>query len=308
MPNWAQIRQELNATVADAGGAPDYDAVRRRYVVQLHRLTGRATIVYYGNWLGTSGAVNRAAISLYDIHGFMTAISGLDGHDLDIVLHTPGGDVNAAERIVEYLRHKFKGEIRVFVPVAAMSAGTMIALAADRIVMAAHSQLGPIDPQVLQPVGNQFRLAPAGASIRQFATAREDIMLNPSAAAAWRPILERYGTALLQQCESAEALARELVQDWLERWMLGQRTQAAADAAHIAHWFASFDQHHSHGRGISRDLARGHGVVVDDLEDDQSLQDAVLSTHHTLMHMFDALPMAKVIENHLGDSFVRLQS
>ncbi len=308
MPNWAEIQRELIASAADASGTPDYDAVRRRYLAQMHRLTQRATILYYGNWLGSSGAGNRAAISLDDIHGFMTAVSGLHGRDLDILLHTPGGDVNAAERIVEYLRHKFTGEIRVFVPVAAMSAGTMIALAGNRIVMAAHSQLGPIDPQVVQPLGSQFRLAPAGAPIRQFAKAREDIMLNPSSSAAWRPILERYGTALLQQCESAEELARELVQDWLERWMLCHDPHNTSDPAAIADWFASYDQHHSHGRGIGRDLARSHGVVVDDLEDDQGVQDAVLSIHHTLMHMFDALPMAKLIENHLGDSFARLQN
>ena len=308
MPNWAEIQQELIASAAAAGGAPDHDAVRRRYLAQMHRLTGRPTIVYYGNWMGTSSAGSRAAISLDDVHGFMTAVGGLEGRDLDLLLHTPGGDVNAAERIVEYVRHKFTGELRVFVPVAAMSAGTMIALAGDRIVMAAHSQLGPIDPQVLQPLGSQLRLAPAGAPLRQFAKAREDIMLNPSSAAAWRPILEQYGTALLQQCESAEELARELVQDWLERWMLRGQSRPASDPAVIADWFASYEEHHSHGRGIGRDLARGQGVVVDGLEDDQPLQDVVLSIHHTLMHMFDALPMAKVIENHLGDSFVRLQN
>lgn len=305
MPNWAEIQRELNASAADAGGAPDYDGIRRRYLAAMHQQTGRATILYYSNWIGTSAAGNRAAISLDDIHGFMTAVGGLEGSDLDLLLHTPGGDPNAAERIVEYLRNKFTGELRVFVPVAAMSAGTMIALACDRIVMASHSQLGPIDPQVLQPLGNQIRLAPAGAPRRQFDKARSDIMQDPSTAAAWRPILERYGTALLQQCESAEALARELVQSWLERWMLSDRPQAASD---VADWFASYDEHRSHSRGIGRDRARRHGVVVDDLEESQPLQDAVLSIHHSLMHVFDALPMAKVIENHLGDSFIRLQN
>lgn len=56
-------------------------------------------------------------------------------------------------------------------------------------------------------------------------------------------------------------------------------------------------------------LSDRRGLVAnDDLEDSQMLQDAVLSVHHSLMHMFDALPMAKIIENHLGDSFVRFQN
>jgi ClpP class serine protease len=66
---------------------------------------------------------------------------------LDLVLHTPGGLVLAATQIARAVS-KRKGKVTVFVPHFAMSGGTLIALAADEIVMCAHAVLGPVDPQL----------------------------------------------------------------------------------------------------------------------------------------------------------------
>jgi ClpP class serine protease len=66
---------------------------------------------------------------------------------LNIVLHTPGGLGLAAMQIARAVR-AHKGKVTVFVPHYAMSGGTLIALAADEIVMCKHSVLGPIDPQL----------------------------------------------------------------------------------------------------------------------------------------------------------------
>lgn len=66
---------------------------------------------------------------------------------IDIILHTPGGLVLAAEQIAHALS-KRKGKVTVFIPHYAMSGGTMIALAADEVVMDENAVLGPVDPQV----------------------------------------------------------------------------------------------------------------------------------------------------------------
>src|ERR1700721_1971387 len=68
---------------------------------------------------------------------------------LDLVLHTPGGLVLAALQIARAVRDH-KAKVTVFVPHYAMSGGTLIALAADEIVMCSHSVLGPVDPQLEQ--------------------------------------------------------------------------------------------------------------------------------------------------------------
>ena len=68
---------------------------------------------------------------------------------LDLILHTPGGLVLAATQIARAaLRHK--GKVTVFVPHYAMSGGTLIALAANEIVLCDHAVLGPVDPQLGQ--------------------------------------------------------------------------------------------------------------------------------------------------------------
>ena len=68
---------------------------------------------------------------------------------VDLVLHTPGGLVLAATQIARAIRER-KSKVTVFVPHYAMSGGTLIALAADEIVMSSHAVLGPVDPQLGQ--------------------------------------------------------------------------------------------------------------------------------------------------------------
>jgi len=68
---------------------------------------------------------------------------------VDLVLHTPGGLALAALQIARAI-HKRPGKVTVFVPHYAMSGGTLIALAADEIVMSEHAMLGPVDPQLGQ--------------------------------------------------------------------------------------------------------------------------------------------------------------
>jgi ClpP class serine protease len=66
---------------------------------------------------------------------------------IDLILHTPGGLVLAAEQIAKALADR-KAKVTVFIPHYAMSGGTLIALAADEIVMDANAVLGPVDPQI----------------------------------------------------------------------------------------------------------------------------------------------------------------
>src|SRR5213079_3360270 len=66
---------------------------------------------------------------------------------LDLIIHTPGGLVLAASQIAHALAHH-PGKVTVFVPHYAMSGGTLVALAADEVVMDENAVLGPLDPQI----------------------------------------------------------------------------------------------------------------------------------------------------------------
>jgi ClpP class serine protease len=89
-------------------------------------------------------------IDIDDSEAIIRAIE-MTSNDLpiDMVLHTPGGLVLAAEQIASALA-AHPGPITVYVPHYAMSGGTLIALAADEIVVDAHTALGPVDPQLGQ--------------------------------------------------------------------------------------------------------------------------------------------------------------
>lgn len=77
---------------------------------------------------------------------------------IDLILHTPGGLVLAAEQIAQALK-RHRGTVTVFIPHYAMSGGTLIALAADEIAMDPNAVLGPVDPQLGSAQGGYFPAA-----------------------------------------------------------------------------------------------------------------------------------------------------
>lgn len=119
MAGWDDILKELGDTPSQI------DYVRRRYLEKLEEYTQRPIIAYYSAFLNHEGP--NLDVSDEDMEGFMNALRGIDcSKGLDLILHTPGGDPTAAEAIVNYLKEKFKNDIRAIVPQIAMSAGTMM--------------------------------------------------------------------------------------------------------------------------------------------------------------------------------------
>lgn len=221
----------------------------------------------------------------------MSVIYGMDWtKGLTLVLHTPGGVTNAAETIVAYLGSKFS-DIEVVVPTYAMSAGTMISLAANRLIMGRQSQLGPIDPQM--PMGGRF--VSARAIVDQFERAKTDVLANRDLAHVWAPVLQTLGPALLQEAQNALDYGERMVAGWLEQRMFKEKPNSSEIAARTAAFFNDATSHKSHGRRIDREEARAHNVHVDDLEDDQALQDAVLTAYHLATIVSEKTPATKFL-------------
>jgi hypothetical protein len=300
VPTWGEVLQEIGQTLTPEG-QPDLDGVRRKYLRQLNELTGRPVVIYASDWMSPGNAGSITSILLQDMQGLMEVFRSLPGPSLDLILHSPGGDPTAAASLVTYMRQKYD-DVRVFVPLAAMSAATMWALAADRIVMGRHSQLGPIDPQLQMPQG----MVPAAAIRRQFETAQDECAADPSRLSGWLPTLQQYFPGLLEICADAEELGKKLVGEWLAQYMFRGREDAETLARAAAEYFADDRIHIAHSRGIMRAELVGLGLVIDDLEDDPALQDAVLSVHHATMHTLTMSGTAKIIENHLGRAFVNM--
>src|ERR1700716_819269 len=128
------------------------EAMRVRKIVQLEgqRPSRVILLVHRQETMRLLGFPVARYIDINDSEEVLRAIQMTDDEvPLDLVLHTPGGLVLAALQIAKAVRDH-KSKVTVFVPHYAMSGGTLIALAADEIVMCTHSVLGPVDPQVGQ--------------------------------------------------------------------------------------------------------------------------------------------------------------
>lgn len=301
MPSWGEILVELNGL---GGDRTRYDIVRRKYLSELAKYTGRSTIIYATNWLNGRGEPGLTSIVPEDIHAFMEVVHGLPVNSgLDIILHSPGGQVEAADAIVQYLRSKFD-DIRVIVPHAAMSAATMLACASDRILMGRHSFLGPIDPQFLLKTQVGPAWVPAYAILEQFKMAQDECR-EQAKLPSWMPILGMYGPALLVQCRLAQQLSQQLVECWLSTYMFKGRRGGKKRAAKIAAELADHGDHKSHGRFLGLEKIEQLGLVVEHLEAISELQDLVLSVFHSISHTFNATPSTKIVESHLGAAFIK---
>jgi ClpP class serine protease len=294
MPSWNTILEELH-------GPSIYDVVRRKYLKELSNVTGRNVIAYYSGWQEKGFVVPGHLMSLDDgdKNGFMAAIHELDrSKGLDLVLHTPGGSVAATESLVDYLRKMFDTNLRVIVPHMAMSAGTMVALAAREILMGKHSSLGPIDPQVMG--------VSASAVIEEFEKAKEDIRDNPASAVIWQPIIAKYSPTLIGECQKALVWAESIAVKWLESGMFAGRENAAELAGQVAKKFGSHSESLSHERHFSAEYARAAGLEIINIEDNDELQEAILSVHHACIHTLRETGAVKIIENHNGVAFISM--
>lgn len=260
---------------------------------EISKLRNNRHVVLYGSaFLQKPNAPpQNLQISHEDVNAFMSVFYGMNwDRGLTLILHTPGGVTNAAETIVAYLRSKFS-DIEVIVPTYAMSAGTMISLAADRIVMGRQSQLGPIDPQF--PTAS--RVLSARAIVDQFDQARREILQNPANAHVWYPVLQSIGPALLQEARNALEYGERMVAGWLEQYMFAKRDNRVALAKKAASHFNDASKHKSHGRRIDRTEAREYEIVVEDLEENQHLQEQVLTLYHLLTITIEKGPTAKIL-------------
>jgi hypothetical protein len=312
MPNWGEVLHEINQTRGNLAGQANaiasqvmaqansaQDTVRRKYLDLLHKKTGRNVIAYYSGFL--SKPENLALdINDEDKNGFMTAVHQLDRTlGLDLILHTPGGRIAATQSIVNYLHKMFAGDIRAIVPQIAMSGGTMIACSCRTIMMGTHSNLGPIDPQL--------RGLPAYGVIEEFQRALKEIKKDPSRIAIWQPILGKYYPTFISECENAIKWSNEFVLEQLQRTMFSGDPHAKLKASKIVKALTAYRLNKGHNRHIHDEDCVKMGLKIEKMESDPELQDLFLTVHHCFMHALMNTPSFKMIENHRGIAFVKME-
>jgi ClpP class serine protease len=300
MPDWKEVLRDI--AVEQVGQTESaFDTVRRRYLKNLVKHTDRNVIAYYSGFLSKS-RIDGIEITDDDKNGFMLCIHELDrSKGLDLILHTPGGNIAATESLVVYLRDMFGDDIRAIVPQIAMSAGTMIACSCKEIVMGKHSSLGPVDPH--------FNGIPAIGVIEEIKKAYEQISTDINYAHVWNPILSKLPPSFVQQCQWAVERSESFLKETLSANMfksLGKRKREAAVAL-VVDRLTNLGENKCHDRHFHMAECQSMGLKILPLESDEMLQDLVLTIHHCYMHTLTNTPALKIIENQDGKAVVRQQ-
>lgn len=291
--NTPQFQNEINAIFNN-----ELSKMRFNFMKEIQNITGRNVICYISAWLQGTNANIDYSINDNDMIGLMNAVSGLDrSKGLDIVLHTPGGNITSTESIVNYLRNMFNNDIRVIVPHMAMSAGTMIACSTKEIIMGKESSLGPIDPQ--------YRNVPAQGVIKEFKQAIEETQKDPNVSLIWKEIIQQYRPTFVGECNNAIELSFNLVQKWLSTCMFRNSKNKKEKVQSVLDELASHDNSKVHDRHYNIVDCKKIGLKITPLEDDQNLQDKVLSLYHSYVLTIYRIPTTlKFIENQNGQTFI----
>jgi hypothetical protein len=307
-PAWLRVFDEINAQKP-----PDFDSVRRSKLAQIQQYTGHSTIVHASACTIPSKVLPTQAVMIdfADIKAFETVANQLPPGPLDIILHTPGGISEAVEGIANVIRPKFN-PVRFIIPHIAKSAGTMLALLGNEIIMHPNGELGPIDPQMV--VGNM--VASADAIISQFEQIRDEILGNlsrgippdPQKVALWGPILATMGPALLIQCENAKRFGKQLVIGFMIQYMFAGDPMGQAKAQGIADSLSEYNQWLSHGKKVDLQTLQRLNVHATDLATDPILLNLIDEIWAAYDITLANTAVVRITENNLLQGVMRMMS
>lgn len=225
----------------------------RQQLIRSIQRDARASLICYVSGNGTSVARD-------DVLPFEDLLCRLKpGSDLQLLLHTGGGDIDAAEKVISMVRAAVgSGTLCVVVPDYAKSAGTLMALGASKILMSDTSELGPIDPQIdlHDANGNVIR-----HSVQNYLDAYEmhsaTLRERPEDGVA-RIMLEKLDPSTVKYFEAVRDRARKFAEQQLLRGMqiTDRYTAIANDLLNTKKW-----QHH--GQMIGADDAKQMGLNVE---------------------------------------------
>lgn len=305
---WSRLLEEMNRLNMEdqrhpvqLGQPSQVDSFRRAKIAEVKKVTNRPLVVY-ATACTTVKAVpaQMLMIDFSDKIGFKTVTEGIDPPDLDILLHSPGGYPEATESIVQQLRGKYS-HIRFIIPSFAKSAATMLSMSGNEILMDRDAELGPIDPQMPTQTGT----SPAETIQEQFRKIQAELQADATKLPSYLPILAPLGPSLLVDSEHAIKLSKQLVNDWLKKYMLAGDPEANDKAEKICNYLSDHSKFLSHGRAVKISDLIPLGVKVRDLRSNPALQNAVDELYCVIDITFANSIACKIFENSAGEALIR---
>ncbi len=223
-----------------ASNSPRYE--RQALIRQTQRATGNRLICYIGG--------SQSPITRDDVLPFHDLLRNIDKNtNIDLLLHTIGGDIDTTEKIVNMIRERVESaSFRIIVPDFAKSAGTLMVLGADCVAMSDSSELGPIDPQIIRVEGDGQTVP---VSVQHHLVAYDEYA-NRLAAAPDDPVaklmLQKFDPAVRQSYMGINERARKMAEKFLAQGMFadgtGNSTGAVSELLNTKQW-------HTHSQVIS---------------------------------------------------------
>ncbi len=125
---------------------------------------------------------------------------------------------------------------------------------------------------------------------------------KPEAIPIFQKLVEKYHPGFLIECRHALALSESIAQKILKRNMLKNKSDEEIEK--IVNSLNDHFENKTHSRHIHSHQAKEMGLIIKDIENNQELQDTILSIHHLYMHTFQQTPASKIIENHAGSHMI----
>ena len=283
-------------------GFPDLVKERKKQLRRISKLRGgRAVLTFASAMMKTKAPI---AIDYNDRLPIFDQIKNLQGDKIDVILETPGGYAEIVEDIIKEIRNKFS-EVGMIVPSYAKSAGTIMVMAGDEILMEPNSALGPIDTQIVQG-GKRFS---AHAFLQGLEKIKEEVERQKRLNLAYVPILQNISPGEIQNCENLQNFAKTLVTEWLSEykfkfWPTHSSTGKPVTEEHkkerakeIAEILCNHGRWLTHGRSITiNDLRDSMRLKIIDFSENPDLYDAIHRYYILLKRTFDTTNIFKIYE------------
>lgn len=224
---------------------------RQSVIKQIEQTTSTTLICY----VSPNSEIHRE-----DVIGMVDLLHNvIPGTPIDLLLHSPGGNIDAAEKLITLIRKRAgNAPVRVIVPDYAKSAATLMALGADAIVMSDSSELGVIDPQIDMPNANgHLQSLSAQSYLDAFHLHAKNLKDNPEDPVA-HLMLSKMEPTTVRKLERMTKRSRAIAEALLATAMIkdeGEATRIANELSDTKKW-------HSHGQMISHEAAGKIGLSV----------------------------------------------
>jgi hypothetical protein len=280
------------------------DAERKKLLRRISALRGDRDIIVYASDIDKPNQPpGTLTINYSDKLPFHDQLANLHGEKVDLILETPGGSGEVAEDIVHALHAKYK-EVGIIVPGCAKSAGTIIAMAGDEILMEPSSCLGPIDAQ-MQWQGKVFS---ADAFLEGMEKIKNEVVKKGSLNRAYIPILQAISPGEIQHAQNAMSFAKTLVSNWLAQYKFKNWTHHSSTglpvtdaeksqrAQEIADVLCDHKKWLSHSRSIKLNDLRDMRLEIMDYSEQPELCEAIQRYFTLLQILFDSTNLYKIFE------------